>query len=303
MMMRSRTLWIVSTIALFWAVSDVMSAQSTSTPAFDVASIKPNTSNSRESTLFPLGPGDDFGSTDGRFSAINEPLIAYIRFAFRLGQHELLNLPSWVYSDHFDIAATSRSGATKDQMRAMMRSLLAERFKLAFHTDTRVQPLFDLVLANPGHMGPRLRAHTATVCTIVDQPGLPANVSRESRPTIETAPDAILCTSLEFVGLRSGDNVVLFAPDEPMDRFASFVNSPATGIDLPVRDRTGLSGTFDLSLNWRSLPTTAQSPTAQAERVRLFEAALEEQLGLKLVPSTGPVDVLVIDHVEHPTEN
>jgi uncharacterized protein (TIGR03435 family) len=72
--------------------------------AFDVVSVKPNTSIARESSRFPLGPGDGY-LAGGLFSATNQPLIAYLRFAFKLGQGDLLGLPGWIYNERFDIAA------------------------------------------------------------------------------------------------------------------------------------------------------------------------------------------------------
>ena len=93
--------------------------------AFDVASVKPNTSDVAPVSRFALGPGDAY-IPGGLFSAINQPVIAYIRFAFKLGQSDLLGLPAWIYNDRFDIEARSIANPSKDQMRLMMQSLLAE---------------------------------------------------------------------------------------------------------------------------------------------------------------------------------
>jgi uncharacterized protein (TIGR03435 family) len=80
--------------------------------------------------------------------------------------------------------------------------------------------------------------------------------------------------------------------------------NPFTGVDRPVLDRTGLTGSFDFSLEWSLAPDPAQPPDSQpADTGPTFLEALQEQLGLKLKSARGPVDVLVIDHVEHPTEN
>ena len=87
-----------------------------------------------------------------------------------------------------------------------------------------------------------------------------------------------------------------------MTRIASFLMSPFTGVDRPVLDRTGLTGWFDMSVEWSLPPDPAQSPAAQVEDAGpTFLEALREQLGLKLLPTKAPVDVLVIDHVEKPT--
>ena len=91
---------------------------------------------------------------------------------------------------------------------------------------------------------------------------------------------------------------------EPMDRIAEALKSPATGIDRHIRDRTGLSGTFDLSLEWSVVLDTVQAPIAvQDDLPPRFLEALKTQLGLTLSSKQGPVDVLVVDRVERPTEN
>ena len=85
-------------------------------------------------------------------------------------------------------------------------------------------------------------------------------------------------------------------------RIAGFLTTPFTGVDRPVLDRTGLTGTFDFSLEWSLAPDSAEPLGAQAEDTGpTFLVALQEQLGLKLKSTKGPVDVLVIDHVERPT--
>ena len=76
--------------------------------SFDVASVKPNRTAAGATTLFPLGPGDAYEATGGRFRATNQPLILYVRFAYRLGFGDLLDLPKWVYEDRFDIEARSQ---------------------------------------------------------------------------------------------------------------------------------------------------------------------------------------------------
>ena len=89
-----------------------------------------------------------------------------------------------------------------------------------------------------------------------------------------------------------------------MGRIAGFLKNPFTGVDRPVVDRTGLTGTFDFSLEWSPEPDAARPPGSQSEDTGpAFLEALQEQLGLKLNPTTGPVDVLVIDHVEGPSAN
>src|SRR5690348_8107452 len=137
---------LVARIVLPGLLSSVLFAQSSADPFFEIASVKSNQTEAPGTTLFPLGPGDAYSANGGRFRAINQPLITYVRFAYRLGPGELLNLPRWVYDERFDIEARANGESTKDQMRSMMRSLLKDRFKLMVHTEQQTQAVFDLEL-------------------------------------------------------------------------------------------------------------------------------------------------------------
>ncbi len=113
---------------------------------------------------FPLDTGDAYASTAGRF-AFNFPLPAYIAFAYKIsltpGQQQSMvaHLPQWVAADSFEIEAQAAGNPTKDQMRLMMQTLLANRFKLAVHFETQAVPVFALTLVQPGTLGPKLRPH------------------------------------------------------------------------------------------------------------------------------------------------
>ena len=123
---------------------------------------------------FTVSQKDVLAPNGTLFSSSSLPLLRYIIFAYKLsGTEELalrfdyyagleLHTPDWVRSDHYDIEARAAGQATKDQMRLMMQSLLAERFKLAVHWETREVPVFALVLATPGKPGPQLEPHPAS---------------------------------------------------------------------------------------------------------------------------------------------
>ena len=132
--------------------------QSEPTLIFEVASVKADTTDTPTTSRFPLGPGDAYvrGSL---FSATNVPLIAYIRFAFGRSQGEMLSAPSWVYNERFDIQARATGEATKSDMRLLVRALLAERFKLAWHTEQREGAVLALMVARPGKLGPLMALH------------------------------------------------------------------------------------------------------------------------------------------------
>ena len=132
---------------------------------FDVASVKQNKtdSNNERTANFPLGPGDVYGSVGGRFSAANHPLITYIAFAYKIVNTQVASfdsqLPSWARTDRFDIEANAQGKPTKDQMRLMMRALLADRFKLKVHVESHEQSVLALQLVKPGLTGPQLQPH------------------------------------------------------------------------------------------------------------------------------------------------
>ena len=133
--------------------------------AFDTATVRQNTtapSNARSST-FPLGPGDVYLSRGGFFGARNFPLYLYIFFAYKVtdNQEQFLDeqLPKWAFTDRFDIEARKEGNPTKDQMRLMMRSLLADRFRLAAHHEIRQLPVYALLVDQPGKLGPLLQKH------------------------------------------------------------------------------------------------------------------------------------------------
>jgi uncharacterized protein (TIGR03435 family) len=271
-------------------VSSVLFAQPAADLSFEVASVKSNGTDGPATTLFPLGPGDAYAANGGRFRATNQPLITYVRFAYRLGPNDLLDLPRWVYNERFDIEARANSEPTKDQMRSMMRALLKDRFKLVVHTEQQTQALFDLELAKPGRTGPQLRTHQTEDC-----------VSRS--PSVFRLP-TLPCGSRGFITIGGGDRAHIVGNDEPMDRIAEALKTPLTGIDRHIRDRTGLGGTFDVSLEWSVVSDTVEAPISlQDDMPPRFLEALKTQLGLTVSSTRGPVDILVVDQVDRPTEN
>lgn len=168
-------------------------------------------------------------------------------------------------SDSYDILARAGSPVAVSQLRIMLQDLLAKRFKLTLHRETKMFPVYELVVAKGG---PRLPAAKGG--------GSVAPVhAAESLPRVE-------------------NDSFLFS-DVSMAEFARMFGQ-LRGIDLPVVDRTGISGTFDIAL--KSAPSAAR----EADTAALF-TILQEQLGLKLTASKAPFEVLVIDHAEKPSAN
>jgi uncharacterized protein (TIGR03435 family) len=276
--------------------------------AFDVASVKANISDAPASSRFPLGSGDGY-APGAFFSSTNQPLIVYLRFAYKMGQSELLGLAPWVYSDRFDIEARAQASPTKDQMRLMMQALLADRFKLITHTVKQTKPVLNLVLAKAGKTGPQLQAHsenescsTASILQPAGSAPPAAPSSWSARAGLQLPP--IACGSIGPVPASAPGRARLVGRRVTTGRLAGFLMNPFTGVERPVLDRTGLTGAVDFSVEWSLPPDSAQTPGSQSEDTGpTFLQALQDQLGLKLKSAKGPVDVLVIDHVEHPTEN
>jgi uncharacterized protein (TIGR03435 family) len=284
--------------------------------AFDVASVKLSNPDTFFPPSFPLDAGDSFTNVqtkerpNGRFSA-NVPLSAYISFAYKLyaSRWQLdaatSHLPKWANTDRFEIQARAPANTTKDQMRLMMQSLLAERFQLAVHFETREVAVLAMTLIKPGKPGAGLRSH--------DQ-GPPC----DAPPSPDLFPAGCDIVAQNFLpgGQRVGSG-----RDVTMTEIAWSL--PGMGIiDRPIIDRTGLAGRFDVKIQWKPDPASlgggqvipkkgssgpAPPPTTQSSEPEAdgpsFIQALRDQLGLRLESTKGPLNTLVIDHVERPSEN
>jgi bla regulator protein BlaR1 len=262
--------------------------------SFEVASVKQDPGPFRPPN-FPLDPGDAYAVTGGRFSA-DFTLPTYITFAYKLSltqeqrQALLAHLPKWVSEDRFNIQAKAAQGnPTKDQMRLMMQALLADRFKLAVHFETQESPVLALVLVKPGKLGPKLRLHSE---------GPPC----DAPPSPDVFPPKCY---VMMMSMNTGRMPIGASRDTTMPLIADALPSMG-GLARPVVDRTGLSGKFDFTLEWAPEPDSI--PRAPGEPVPdiqgpSFQAALREQLGLKLESAKAPLQVLIIDRVERPSEN
>jgi uncharacterized protein (TIGR03435 family) len=270
---------------------------------FSVASVKQNTtdpSKARPHSNFPLGNGNAYSATGGFFDVTNFPLFNYIMFAYKVdgSQWESLrsHLPKWVISDRFDIEARGPVGATKDQMRLMLQSLLEDRFKLTTHYETRDLPVFKIVLAKSGKTGPRLQPHSsASPCPSTNVPGRTPGVPA----TVQGDYPAVCGAVIGWVSPEAPGRWRWGGRNVPMD---AILEQFTGALDRPVVDQTGLSGTFDFFLEFT--PDEPASPDFKPDPTGpTFVEAVRDQLGLKLEPQVAPVDVFVVDHVEHPSPN
>jgi uncharacterized protein (TIGR03435 family) len=286
---------VLSGAVLLWAATSSAAplsggpGQDPSEPSpltFEVASIKADTTDTPTTSRFPLGPGDAYvrGSL---FSATNVPLIDYIRFAFGRSQGEMLNAPSWVYSERFDIQGRAKGEATKTDMRFLVRALLVDRFKLTWHTEPRVGAVLALTVATPGKLGPQIALH------------------RQGEPCGQDPKFAdIPCGSAGLVAASRPDLARIGGRAEPIARLAAFLsNNGFVGVDREVIDRTGLDGQFDFTVEFSMPAASAETqPTVDVSGPSLV-TALREQLGLKLEATRAPINVLVVDRIERPSSD
>jgi uncharacterized protein (TIGR03435 family) len=263
-------------------------------PSFEVASVKPNKSGDGRVAI-GLQPG-------GRFTATNVPLRELIRFAYQVQPFQIVGGPGWLNSDRFDInakaegdvaAAPFGAGGPPGPLQLMMRSLLAERFKLVAHTEMRDMPIYNLVVARPdGRLGDKIQPST------LDCVALNAAARRGGGPPPAGLGQRPQC------GIRLGPGSMA-AGGVNLNTFANAI-SPL--LQRVVTNKTGLTGNFEFDLQWTPDQLPQGPPPAGAPPLPPVDpngptifTALQEQLGLKLESARGPVEVLVIDSAEPPT--
>jgi len=266
--------------------------------SFDVASIRLDTNG--QFNPLDITPEDAYTPTGNRFTASGLSLIDYVAFAYKIWltpaqQHALAaNLPKWVATDKFTIEARAPiDQPTKDQMRLMMQSLLADRFHLSLHFESHDLPVLALKLDRPGKLGPQLRPHSQGLpCDKrdpVDQQHLTLEMLPCNMPMGVDTPDR-----QKFVGFR----------DVSLNHFANFL--PLIGLgDRLVVNQTGLTGTFDIAITialWGQHASDRTAAPPEMPGATLLQA-LKDQLGLKLESTHAIIAAPIIDHVELPSEN
>jgi uncharacterized protein (TIGR03435 family) len=280
------------------AIAAVVSAQSparSDESTFEVATLKQNRSGERGSGIRRL-PG-------GRVTVTNMPVRALITFAYQLGQFQLTGGPTWLADDRFDITAKMEGNpdwggpgsGRPDPITLAMRKLLAERFKLKLHTESRDLDAYAVVMLKPGVPGPQLKP-SPTDCKAVL-----AQAQRGQAPQPQGPPSFDRPIPCSIMG-RFGQ--ILF-DGFPMSQAATAMVNQA---GRPVVDRTGLIGNWQFVLTFaQERPIGAPAPpneqTLPDPNAPSFFTALQEQLGLRLEATKAPFDVTVIDSVEHPNDD
>jgi len=253
---------------------------------FEAASIKPSDPAAQGQSI-RRQPG-------GRFNAVNMPARMLITFAYQLQGFQLVGGPSWLPNDRFDIVAKMEGdpppvlpGTGADHMMLALRSFLADRFKLKVHRETREMDIYALTMARPGGKpGPALKPASDACKQFL------ASVGRGA--PAPGGPPPPICGIQQTAGkIRFGDF--------PLSLFASSISGQ---LGRFVVDRTGLTGNWEFELTYTpeirgNAPAGADAPPIDANGPSLF-TAVQEQLGLKLEATKGPVDVVVIDSIEKP---
>ena len=277
---------------------------------FEVASIRQNKSDGTPYANFSIGPGTMYGPTGGMLSTTNMPLVVYIVFAYNImpSQRQTLasQLPAWALSDGFDIHAKSENhDPSKDQMRLMMQSLLADRFKLVVHIETRQVPVFALVLAKPGVIGAQLKPHPADKPCSTADPTAPAPdpTSEPLTKLLDAWPRG--CGGVNRAKSSVSPSLIRTGARNVSMEFLAGSMSGIGNLNRPVLDQTGLTGNFDFVLEFAPESAVGDNPgDSQLDPGGpMFVEALKKQLGLKLDPRKGTVSYIHVDHVEHPTDN
>jgi uncharacterized protein (TIGR03435 family) len=221
-------------------------------PAFEVASIKPNNSGSGRGTE-TTGPG--------RVTFVNTNISSLIQQAFGVREFQISGAPGWVASDKYDFTATT--GTSKDlsdiELEPYFLSVLAERFHLKYHRETKEMQVYALSIAKTG---PKLTVHAG---------------AGDNSTGINSGPEK---TSMQSTNMS----------------MRVLARTLGGRLDRMVIDNTGLAAGYDLTLEW------APNPSADSTEPSLF-TALQEQLGLKLESTKAPVEIIVIDNIERPSEN
>jgi uncharacterized protein (TIGR03435 family) len=191
-------------------------------------------------------------------------VVTCIKLAYHVQDRQIVG-PGWLGSDRFDITAKADGTADEDTMKRMLQSLLADRFGLSFHREPREMSVILLTVANGGAK-------------------LKPTAAPDAKPFRENSANGTIAKSM------------------PIGEFADFLSGP---LEIPIVDQTGLTGKYDFTLDFTPyLPDPAKNMDGtRPDTTAILKAALNDELGLKMTAGKAPVDVLVVDHVEKPSQN
>jgi uncharacterized protein (TIGR03435 family) len=270
---------LVATLLSHVIAAGAASQRVPESPAFEVASVKPNAAADARGSMGPK-PG-------GRFEAVNATPMILISFAYNMGPDFVDGAPAWVRSERIDVRAKAADpAATVADMRLMLRSLLAERFNLVAREVIQPRDTYSLLPARSDRLGPKLRLVT------IDCDALRKDIAAGKAP-LPTPPPPTGPVAPCLIRSRLG---TVHSGGITMAVLAQVLNQ---GAERMVIDKTGLGGTYAVELDYR--PNSASIDAADSEVLPSLFAALEEQLGLRLVSDRASVPTLVIDKISRPT--
>jgi len=257
---------------------------------FEAASIKPSNPSNPPGQGINRQPG-------GRFRTFNSPARLLITFAYQIQGYQLVGGPDWISNERYDIVAKMEGdppavipGTGADHMMLATRTLLADRFKLKVHKETRELDIYALTMAKPGGKpGPKL-VPARGGCSPEE-----LAARRGAPPPSQGGPPPVVC------GIQQGPGRIRFG-NYPLELFARSIGGR---LGRAVVDRTGLTGNWEFELEFQpdvqpgQLPPGATAPPVDPDAPSFF-TAIQEQLGLKLDATKGPVEVWVIDSIEKP---
>ena len=295
-------------------------AQTAENPTFEVASVKPAAPIAGNGIIVMMRGGP--GTPDpGQITYTNVTVKNVLMSAYGVKSFQISG-PGWLDSERYDIVAKLPRGATKAEFMAMLQNLLAERFKLTLHREKKDLPMYALVV---GKNGPKMKAS-------VDDAATPKAGGSADGPTATMGRITVGKDGFPVLPGRGATSIMLMNGNARMtaskQSMATLAEMLSSQLDLPVVDRTGLTGDYDFTFYFApdglagmrlpaGLPPPPNAPTAgeggpgmpaasapDAQSNPNLFAAVQEQLGLKLEQRKGPVDLLVIDHLEKaPIEN
>jgi uncharacterized protein (TIGR03435 family) len=246
-------------------------------PEFEVASLKPNHSGFPGFSIIP--------SQGGKLDANNISLKRLIAVAYSVTDFQIFGNVAWLESDRYDMAARAPGPAGLPQLRLMLRTLLADRFKLQIHHESREMRIYTLTQPNASAAAAGL-------------------VASEGECSAETTPQAALKNGTPCGVVNMGPGRI----NGQRGRISQLCDRLSTLLSVTVVDKTGLQGNYNITMAWTPDPeaertlTGDRPPASDGPGPTVF-AAIQEQLGLKLTAGKGPVEVIVIDSVEKATAN
>ncbi len=264
-----------ATSLLAQAAKPAAPQSATAGPAFEVATIKPVELGAAKGRYLIM-------QGTNRFVGKYYTLKLLIAAAYNLSPKVISGGPAWIDSEHYDIVALTpgETRPSREEQMAMLRNLLTDRFALNFHRESKEFSIYTLELAKDG---PKYGSASA--------PGLKQSTAAP------TDPPALISTVYP-------DHMQLPARNATMGEFAELLQRAV--LDRPVVDKTGLTGRFDFDLTWAPDETQfgGEVPVAPPDtQAAPFFTAIQQQLGLRLEATRGPVEALVVDKAEQPSSN